>query len=438
MRLRPHRRSPSAGIISLVGVAALCVAVFGSFTAASAVRSTNAKGPLNEAIVIAYTGPVSFEGLAADGGVYPGVSEINAAGGINGHKVNIVPVDTKGDPADAVPLVDKLIATTSNLIGASGIGTASAPTEVPILNSAGVTMMTFAGETAFNRSHYKYLWRLLPPDDANGKAMDLYAKSKGYKRVATVFGTTTGAQGDLPGVLSGLKGTGEKLVAKITLTPNQPSYRAEVEKLIAANPQVIFTEQNATTAVTFFSELKSLGHLIQAIGTNALVTSSWENAVRKAMGRSTFKRVLTVLSTSAPHKTPANAAYARALATVKSKVGSPWTQWEGNSHSQAAYDGVIVQALAMTAAHSVTPKVYNTHIMAVTEPGAGKTVVYTYAAGVRALKAGKKIQYYGAGGPIVFDKYHNSFGNQEAMKISTHDNTIPIATIPEKEIQALG
>jgi len=74
----------------------------------------------------------------------------------------------------------------------------------------------------------------------------------------------------------------------------------------------------------------------------------------------------------------------------------------------------------------------------VTEPGKGKVVVYTYAQGVKALKAGKKIRYYGAGGPVNFNKYNNSFGNEEALKVSTHDSAIPIKTIPEKQIQAIG
>ena len=37
-------------------------------------------------------------------------------------------------------------------------------------------------------------------------------------------------------------------------------------------------------------------------------------------------------------------------------------------------------------------------------------VVHTFAAGKAALEAGKQIQYIGASGPAVFNKYHNSTG----------------------------
>jgi hypothetical protein len=46
----------------------------------------------------------------------------------------------------------------------------------------------------------------------------------------------------------------------------------------------------------------------------------------------------------------------------------------------------------------------------VSNPGSGKVVVHTFAAGKAALAAGKKIQYIGASGPAVFNKYHNSTG----------------------------
>ena len=40
----------------------------------------------------------------------------------------------------------------------------------------------------------------------------------------------------------------------------------------------------------------------------------------------------------------------------------------------------------------------------------GATVVYSFAQGVAALKAGKQIRYEGPGGPTSFDAYHDSTG----------------------------
>ena len=77
------------------------------------------------------------------------------------------------------------------------------------------------------------------------------------------------------------------------------------------------------------------------------------------------------------------------------------------------YDGVIVMALAATAAKSTTPSVWNAYIPTVTTASPGAVVVNSYAAGVAALHAGKKIDYVGATGLIAFNQYHNSTGGFE-------------------------
>ena len=53
-------------------------------------------------------------------GCWTAAGEINGTGGILGHHVTCIPTDTRGDPADAVPIVRLMLAKTSNLVGVSG------------------------------------------------------------------------------------------------------------------------------------------------------------------------------------------------------------------------------------------------------------------------------------------------------------------------------
>jgi len=76
-------------------------------------------------------------------------------------------------------------------------------------------------------------------------------------------------------------------------------------------------------------------------------------------------------------------------------------------YSEDPYDNVNMIALAMIAAKSTTPSVFNPFIETITT---GSTVVHTFAQGKAALAAGKTIDYVGVEGQIHFDKYHNSAG----------------------------
>lgn len=413
-----------------LGVCALSLVV------AACGSSGGSSGRLTVGGVIAITGASDFEGANQAGGLYPAVYAINKAGGVMGQKLAYQGVDTRGDPADALPAVQQMLATTSGLVAVAGPDTSSAPTIVPVLNSAKVPMMAVAGESSYDRNKANYFWRLFPPDSANGTAMALWAQRKGYTRVAAVFGTDSGSQGDLPGVLASLKALHMQLVSSVSLTPSQPSYLASVRKVIAAHPQVIMTESDSSTGGTFFGELKQLGGVVPIIGTQATFTSPWLTAVKGALGP-VFEKNYTGLITAPSKSTPAVSAYQQAVLGDKKQVPSPYQSYLSNPFSITYYDGLIALALAMDATHSTKPAVFNNAIPSVTNPAPGKTIVYTYPAGVAALKAGKKIQYIGATGVIDFNQYHNSFGDQEAVASTSKLAPISLGKVTAKQIQAI-
>jgi branched-chain amino acid transport system substrate-binding protein len=421
----------------------LAVAVSGVLVlAACASSSSNGggkpSGPVGFVQIAAYTGDQAFEAGFAASIDFPAVYAVNHGGGILGRQVSLIPVDTRSDPADALAAMGKTLATSGNVSAILGPDSTSAATLVPLLNSRRLPMMIAAGEAAYDRSSYGYLWRDVPPDPANGEAIALWAKREGYTKVATVFGTDTGSQGDLPGVVTGVKTVGITLADQENLTPDQPSYRSSVERLLAARPQAIITESDGPTAATFFGELKQLGSLIPIIGTSGTPSTSYFSPLRGAIGAADFNRYFRAVVVGNPVTNPAVTAFNAAVLAVQGKLAKPVTQWENNSFSESGYDGVIALALAMDAAHSTSGAVYNNFIMQVTAPGAGKEVVYTYAAGRAALAAGHKIQYVGASGPLLFNQYHNSFGAQAVEEFPASAPAVVVGTISQAAVQALS
>lgn len=362
---------------------------------------------------------------------------INAGGGIMGNKVVNVPIDTKSDPADGLVAVDRALAT-HTIVAVNGPTTDTAPVVVPVLQRHSIITMCPCGNTEYDHTTDPYFWRMVPPDPVGGETMALYAKQKGYTRVAAVFGSDSGSQGDLPGVLLGVKATGLNLVANIGLTPDQTSYRTQVEQLIAAKPQVIFTESDGPTAATFFAELKQLGALVPIFGTNATLQTPYLKAVASAIGTANLNKDYMAEANASAPTSPAASQYNQAVTRIANKLPKPLGQWLNNSFVEANYDGFIMIALAMQASHSTDPSVADKWIAKVTEPGPGKTAVYSYPQGVAALKAGKQIQYIGAAGPIKFDTSHNSFPDQAMQTVTTNGAVTSSVTIRASAIQKLA
>ena len=110
-------------------------------------------------------------------------------------------------------------------------------------------------------------------------------------------------------------------------------------------------------------------------------------------------------------------------------------QWSTDSYTMTDYDGLIVMALAATATKSTSPAVWNASIPAVTTPGA--VVVHSYAEGLAALKAGKKIDYVGATGIIAFNQWHNSAGGFEIAAYQSNGNPNLVDTISAAQLAPL-
>jgi ABC-type branched-subunit amino acid transport system substrate-binding protein len=358
-------------------------------------------------------------------GCQPAVRLINNGGGVLGHKFSCVEFDTRGDPADAVPAANKMIATNSSLGGILGPSADEALATVPILDQAKVPMFVDTGQAFFDKSSYKYFWRITPADDVKGYALALWAKKAG----------DAGSQSDVPTLLKAWKKLGGKMVDNVKLALDQSSYRTEIEQMLATKPQVIFTEIDPQTAGTFLSELQQLKGLIPVLGTEITLQSPWLKAVTGAIGKSAMTKYVTGMQPYAPTAGASWTTFDKALLASKSQVPQP-SQWASDPYTMTYYDGVTIMALAMLSAKSTDRGTYNKSIMAVTEPGAGKTVVTSFAQGKAALAKGERIQYVGAGGPIAFNKSHNSSGAFEAA-VQANGNVKIVGEVTANQIAAL-
>ncbi len=369
------------------------------------------------------------------GGCVPAVRLINQDGGVLGHKMNCQAVDTRGDPADAVPAASKMLATTSNLVAVLGPSADEAQATVPVIDAAHIPMFADTGEAAFDHSKYTYFYRLTPADDVKGFALAQWAHDRGFTRAAAVFGNDVGAQSDVPTLLTAFPKLGGKIVSNQKIALDQSSYRTEVESMLATKPQVIFTEADPQTDSTFLSEVKQLHGMLPVIGTETTLQAPWLKAVSGAIGASTMAKYVVGMQPLAPSSGPAWSAYNKALLASSSSVPKP-SQWSTDPYSMTYYDGVNLTALAILMAKSTKPATFAPMIVKIAAGSPGAVTVTSYAQGKRALAAGKQIHYVGAGGPIVFDHWHNSSGAYEATVTRSGQSKI-VGTVSAAQIAKL-
>lgn len=410
------------------------IIALGASSWAGAGHVQGASGTLEIAAFQPFTGADASFGPEMMAGCEPAAYLVNHNGGVLGHQVTCTPVDTRGDPADAVPAAQQLLATASNLLGVVGPSSDEALATLPFFQRAQVPAFPDSGQAQLDHNTNPYMWRITPADDVKGYAMAVWAHLRGFTRAAAVFGNDIGSQGMVPTVTRGFSKLGGKIVLDLKLVLDQSSYRTEIERLLQAKPQVIFTELDPQSSATFLTELQQLhGLTIPLIGTEVTLQAQWYQAVSRAIGKANVAHIITGVQYYTPTAGRAWQSFYNAL----TPAGQKPSDWGNDPYSMSYYDSVNLMCLAALAAKSVTPATYNAVVATITAGGHGAVKVYSFAAGKRALQAGKRIQYSGASGPIQFNQYHNSVGLFEAAGFNTRGQVTLARVLPQRLVTSL-
>lgn len=400
-----------------VVLVALLVAACGS----SGTTPTQNTTPVKVGVIGPFSGFESFIGPDILKGVQVAVDQINANGGILGRQVQIVTADTAGDAVDAVPAIQKLI----NVDGVNlivGPSSLEAEAVLPILQQSKIPDTIVGGTTQLDNLNSKYVFRTSPSDNLLGVAMAYYALSKGYTRAALVFGSNESAQTLIAPVEQAFQRHGGSIVGNISLVPDQSSYRSEIEQLYALNPapQVVFTQVDAQTGATLFSEIKQLKGLgLPFIGTDVTASSDFIKAITPSVAQ----QVLTSLQGTSTG-TQATTEFAQLYQTKFNVAPVELADY--------GYDGMNVLALAADAAGSLNGDAVGAKMKVVANPPG--TAEYDYKTAYAALKAGTKINYEGASGPMDFNAYNNVTGGFDAVSSDASGNINVVLTITAQQL----
>ncbi|HZE05438.1 MAG TPA: ABC transporter substrate-binding protein, partial [Solirubrobacteraceae bacterium] len=257
----------------------------GASSSASSASGGSSGGSLTVADVAPFTGTDGALGPTYLVACSAATHAINAAGGILGHQMGCKTVDTRGDPADAVPAVHQMYASGSPAL-VIGCTSDEAASVVPIFGANHTVSFCMTGQSEFDHVKFPYFYRLVPPDLSESYAMTAIAQDKGYKKVALAFGNDIGSQTFVQPALAALKKAGITVTANETLDLNATTFRTEAATIVNSHPDAIMTEALGPTEASFMSEVKQLngGKMIPIIGTSATISPDWYKSVAAAVG----------------------------------------------------------------------------------------------------------------------------------------------------------
>jgi len=249
-------------------------------------------------------------------------------------------------------------------------------------------------EAQYGGNSKEPLFRGSPMDSAQGAAALLHAKNAGKSSVVLVATEAAGSQLQKTAAEKAAGKLGIEILGSVDIQPNQANYRSVVSKVGALKPDAVIVFSAPADGGAFVKNAAESGNSWFIIGTSewqepGFISSATMNAVEK------HEEVVLAAFSNAEnpaweyYKPRAEASqYAAAIGDVS------------NSYAIQYFDLLVATALAIEKTGTIEAASWTDAMYDVTS-GDGE-VVYTYADGIAAIRAGKDINYDGVTGTMDY------------------------------------
>ena len=341
--------------------------------------------------ILPLTGNLAYLGPPEISGVGLAVSDINAAGGVNGAKAchNIQDSGDSTDLSVSSASAQTLIADKPSVV----IGAASSTVSLNVVDTFADNKIleVSPANTAVDLSGYSpYYFRTAPPDTVQGNALGTLISSDGYQKIgflvfSDVYGTglrdvvqqtIEGAGGEC---VYGCKGDGNEFPA------GQTTFSTEVGAVMASNPDAI--------VILAFDETKAIVPELKAQGWD-MAKTYYSDGNTADYSKDFPKGTLEGAQGTVPG--------ADASQEFKDRFNGWYESAEGTSlsdylYAPESYDATILAALAAVKGGATDSTTIRDNYAAVSGATDGEECT-TYADCVTLLEGGSEIHYTGPSG----------------------------------------
>lgn len=229
-----------------LSIRARAAATLCGMTAALAIAGCGGKQTIKDPLIGEFdsmTGPQSTFGTSTHNGEMIAIDDVNASGGIDGHKVGLKLYDDQCDPAIAATVVRKLISQDHVSAVLGEVASTRSIAAAPECDKGKVPMISPSSTNPKVTNGHPYVFRVCFIDPFQGAAAAKFAIETLHFKTAAIF---TDQANDYSTGLSGVfKDTFTKMGGKIVAESSYRSgtdvnFQAQLNTIKTANPQIIY------------------------------------------------------------------------------------------------------------------------------------------------------------------------------------------------------
>ena len=260
-------------VLSIAGVFFLAALLIAGMSG-----SAEAAEPFVIGSISPLTGTNAVQGLDMKRGEQLALEEINAAGGICGRPLKIIWEDTESSAKGGMDAVHKLVEINKVplIIGAYSSGI-SLPTG-QWTNSKKVIQIAEASTSPKLREIGPYFFNIIGLDEVMGTMLGEFALESGAETFASITVNNPFGIGIEIWTKKTVDKTGKKWLEAVRYDEKKTDYRAEIERLFAKKPEVVFFTSYGTESKLILKQAYEMG-LKPSKGWYADYPTMWSNEV---------------------------------------------------------------------------------------------------------------------------------------------------------------
>ncbi len=244
----------------------VCAALLG----APLVGSAQAPAPVIIPVVIPLTGGFSYAGIVGKKTIEAFETQVNKQGGIHGRPVKFVFYDDQGIPQTAVQVTTQAMAEKPiAVVGSMFVALCQAM--APITQGKA---LQYCYSPGVHPAYGTDLFSASIATDGMATAMLRYMRDKGWKRIASIVSTDASgqdaeAQLKIAALLPEIASKGVSLVDLERFNPTDPTVLAQMQRIRAANPDVVVMWTSGAPFGTVVHAYNDSGMTVPVFTTNA-------------------------------------------------------------------------------------------------------------------------------------------------------------------------
>jgi branched-chain amino acid transport system substrate-binding protein len=217
--------------------------------------------------ILPLTGSGASYGVWMKGGTEIAVEEINAAGGIAGHRLEVIYEDHAADASKAVNAMRRLVEVEKVPFSLTSY---SAPTLAvqPIAAQHKVVLMNGGGQSD-NLANRDYLYNNIPVvSNEVGVIADWLAKDKKFRSAAVIVANDEAGRNSAKTFRERFGAAGGKVVGEEQVALDGNDFRAQLAKLKAAGGELLYISSYGRNVAVIADQARELGITLPIAGTS--------------------------------------------------------------------------------------------------------------------------------------------------------------------------